>query len=144
MPHDEVTFGLALIGFALLALDAAQRLRAHRSASLTRVTAVVVVSHVACVWAFRFGGSLAAMLDKGVPAFLVFHGALAFLLIATFVREPWRTRAVVFAFVVVCCGAVPAPFRYPELALLRLPVLAIAIAAIAFAASGRRAPRRPA
>jgi hypothetical protein len=138
VPHDDVTFGLALVGFAMLAADASRRFGGARSAALTVTTAAVVAAHVLCVWAFRFDWSLAAMLEKSLAAFVLFHGALLLLLLAAVAREPWRTRGVLAAFAIVCLGAVPAPFRYPELALLRLPVLAIPIAAAVCALRRRR------
>ena len=42
------------------------------------------------------------------------------------------SRLVVAAFAVVCVGALPAPFRYEEIAALRVPVVAVPIAAAAY------------
>lgn len=140
MTHDSLTFGLAIVGFGMLAADAARRSRGRRSAAWTRATAAVVGAHVVCVWAFRFGWSLEVMQRKGIAVAVLFHGAFAALLTAAVVREPWRTTCVWLAFAVVCLGALPAPFRYDEIAVLRLPVLAIAGAAVWTICRRRRRP----
>ena len=139
MPHDALTFGLSLAAFALLALDASLRWRRRRSALLTRLVAVVAAAHIGCVWAFRFGWSAAAMWEKSPFAFVLFHGAAATLGLATVVREPRCSRCVLAAFAIVCAGAVPAPFRYDEIAWLRAPVVGIFVAALSVMLLSRRA-----
>lgn len=129
--HDWITFGLAFLGYAALAADAVRRAAGARSPGPTRLAAAIVLAHVLCVWAFRFDWSLQAMLAKGLGAFALFHGAFAAILAAVLVREPWRSRLVLAAFAVVSLGAVPAPFRYDEIAVLRLPMLAAFGAALA-------------
>jgi hypothetical protein len=130
VPGDSLTFGLAITGFAMLAADAARRARGDCSAAWTRATVVVIGAHVWCVWSFRLGWSIDRMLEKGLPAALLFHGAFTLLVAATFVREPRRSVLVWLGFGIVCLGALPAPFRYAELAVLRLPTAAIAGAAL--------------
>ena len=73
---DSITFGLAFTGYGLLAADASRRFRGQRSVALTRLCAVVIVAHVLCVWALRFGWSFPAMFDKSPFAFVLFHTAL--------------------------------------------------------------------
>jgi hypothetical protein len=51
---------------------------------------------------------------------------------------------VLAAFAIVCAGAVPAPFRYPEIQWLRAPVVAIFVAAVTVMLLPRRADREPA
>ena len=93
MPHDELTFGLALAGYALLAGDAAARSRGRRWRALTLATAVVVAAHVACVWGLRFDWSLDRMLAKGWAGFVLFHSALAAVLAAAGLYvEVWAMR----------------------------------------------------
>ena len=123
MPYDPLTFGLAMLGYALLALDASARARRRRAAALTRVCLVVIVAHVACVWTFRFGWSLNAMWQKSAPGFLLFHGALFLLLSSLLARGKLQDRLLWSGFVIVSAGAVPAPFRYPEIGALRLPMV---------------------
>ncbi|MGE3172116.1 MAG: hypothetical protein AB7O97_05770 [Planctomycetota bacterium] len=136
---DWLTFGLAFVGYVLLAADGARRWRGHRHPALLCAAAAVILAHVTCVWGLRFGGSLDAALAKGWPPFLLFHGALSLIVAAVLVPEPWRTRLALTALAVVTAGALPAPFRYDELALLRLPMLAVAAAAVALAVR----PRKP-
>src|SRR5688572_14414472 len=107
MPHDSTTFGLALVGFALLAADAARRWRGLRSAALTRTTATFVAAHVACVWVFRFDLSFATMWGKSPFGFALFHTALLLVVASAFVRERARDRIVWSAFAIVCVGALP-------------------------------------
>lgn len=141
MPHDELTFGLALAGYALLAGDAAARVLGRRWRALTVATAVVVAAHVACVWGLRFDWSLDRMLAKGWAGFLLFHSALAAVLAAVVLGEPWRTRLVMLAFAVVSAGALAAPFRYPELHWTAVPLFGIAFGAVAVVVVGRRLRR---
>ena len=136
--NDALTFGLSLAAFALLALDASRRWHRRRSALLTRLVFAVAAAHIVCVWAFRFGWSAAEMWQKSAFAFLLFHGAAVVLGVANVVREPRRTVCVLAAFAIVCAGALPAPFRYPEIAWLRAPVVAILVAAVAVMMLPRR------
>ena len=135
---DWITFGLAFAGFVMLAADAARRLCGRRSRALTAAAAGVITAHVCCVWGLRFGWSLTAMLDKGVAAFALFDAAYAAIVTAVFSPEPRCGRLVVAAFAVVCVGALPAPFRYEELAALRVPVVAVPVAAAAYWLRQRR------
>jgi hypothetical protein len=130
MRHDPLTFGLAFVGYALLAVDAALRVRGRCSASRTALAAAVILAHVLCVWTFRFDWSFARMWAKSPAAFLLFHAALLLIVAAVPAREPWRSRLVVAGFAIVCAGALPAPFRYEELALLRVPMVAMFVAAV--------------
>ena len=52
-----------------------------------------------------------------------------------------RDRLVLLAFAIVCVGAIPAPFRYDEIAMLRLPVPGVFVAAVIWVALQRR-PRK--
>ena len=133
MQNDATTFGLAFVGFALLATDAARRWHGHRSTTLTRTTALVVLAHVACVWAFRFDLSFAAMWSKSLFGFVLFHTALLLIVAAVFARDPRRDWFVWSAFAIVSAGALPAPFRYPEIAVLQIPVLAVFATAVGYA-----------
>lgn len=142
--NDALTFGLSLAAFALLALDASLRSRRRRSALLTRLVFAVAAAHIVCVWAFRFGWDAGAMWDKSPFAFVLFHGAAATLGLASVVREPRRSRCVLAAFAIVCAGAVPAPFRYDDIAWMRAPVVGIFTAAAAAMLLPRRTNPEPA
>tara|TARA_R110002094_G_scaffold101533_4_gene101487 strand:- start:539 stop:964 length:426 start_codon:yes stop_codon:yes gene_type:complete len=130
MTADDVTFGLALIGYALLAVQFVCAHTKREARVLAIVTATVVVAHVACVWGLRFDWSLSAMLDKSLPGFVIFHSALLLILLAPAVRGANRAWVTTAAFALVTAGALPAPFRYPELSLLLLPLVAIAATAV--------------
>ena len=130
---DTITFGLAFTGYALLAADASRRVRGQCSAALTNLCALVIVAHVVCVWALRFDWSFRAMFDKSPFAFVLFHAALLSILLAALLAEPVRSRLVITSFAIVSLGAIPAPFRYDEIAVLQIPVLATALAAAWYA-----------
>ena len=63
------------------------------------------------------------MWHKSAFAFVLFHGALLLILGSVLAGERHRSRLVLLAFAIVVIGAVPAPFRYPELAMLQIPVV---------------------
>lgn len=141
MTSDDLTFGLAIVGYALLAADFALEHRSGSHRSLGWLTLLVVFAHVVCVWAFRFEWSLQRMLDKSLAGFLLFHGALLAIVAARFSAGTRRRAITTGAFALVTAGAVPAPLRYPELSLLTLPVFAIAVGGIAVAVQGARRRR---
>ena len=135
MTANDWTFGLALIGYAMLGVDFVRQHARQATGWLSAATALVVVAHVVCVWALRFDWSLTRMLEKSLAGFLIFHTALL-LIVAAPLMQKRRRLTTSLAFALVTAGALPAPFRYPELSLLLLPVLAIALASIVFAVRG--------
>lgn len=137
MTADDWTFGLAMIGYGLLGADLVCQHTRRPCRPLSAAVALVVLCHVVCVWHFRFDWSLASMIEKSLVGALLFHSALLAILAAPLLHHR-RRPITTFAFTLVTVGAVPAPLRYPELGLLMLPVLTIAIASIAGAAMGRR------
>lgn len=142
MDENAITFGLAALGYLLLAKDAALRIAGRRWPLLGAATALIVGTHVALVWALRFEWSFAHAWEKGAPAFLIFHGALLLILAAPFTAARVRDRLVWSAFAIVSLGALPAPFLYRELRLLAIPLLAafVGVATTLFVAR-RRGPR---
>lgn len=141
MDQDAVTFGLAGVGYLLLAKDAALRLVGRRWPALGLFTTVVVLAHVGLVWALRFEWSLEKAWEKSPPAFLIFHGALVLVALAPFATGSTRDRVTWIAFAVVSAGALPAPFRYPELGLLAIPLLAAFCGVVGVLIIRRRASR---
>ncbi len=123
--RTTITFGLAYLGYALLCVDVVRRAVGHRGRAWTFVLAAVVTAHVACVWLWRFEGSLQRALDKSIVGFVIFHTALLLILAGSVLRAPWSTRVLVAAFVVVSSGALPAPFRYDEIRILAIPMFAL-------------------
>jgi hypothetical protein len=125
MPErDLVTFGLAYLGYLLLCFTVVRRARGGGGRLPAFATAIVVLAHVSCVWAWRFEGSLRQALDKSIPGFVVFHSALLLILLGTILPSRWSTRSLVLAFAVVSAGALPAPFRYDEIRILAVPMFA--------------------
>lgn len=141
MTANDWTFGLALIGYALLGADFARQHARRASGWLSAATVVVVVAHVLCVWGLRFDWSPTRMLEKSLPGILIFHSALLLIVFAPLSHKR-RRLATSVAFALVTAGALPAPFRYPELSVLLLPVVAIALVSICCAVAGARAAGR--
>ncbi len=136
--EDAITFGLAWLGYALLASDFARRARGRRDARVSALTALVAIVHVACVYVFRFDGSVLAAWQKSAAGFVIFHSALLTIVLAPMVFEPWRTRMVFVSFGVVSFGGLGAPFRYPELGVLAIPLFTVFGVALVFAWRGRK------
>jgi hypothetical protein len=138
MTANDVTFGLALIGYVLLAIQLVRVHAKRETRGLAITTATVVTAHVACVWGLRFEWSLTRMLDKSLPGFVLFHTALLLILIAPMLRGKHCVRITTAAFLLVTAGALPAPFRYPELSLLLWPLVVIATTATSFVIATHR------
>jgi hypothetical protein len=132
------TFLLAAIGYAGLALTAV--IAAHRAvpAALLRLVAVIIASHVALVWAFRYEGQLGQATRNGYFGFLVFHTALLAVVGSVFVADRLARRLVIAAFGIVTIGAVGAVFRYEEVAMYRVPVILCAILGVGGLLHGHR------
>lgn len=137
MTADDVTFGLALIGYALLSADFARQHTGRSSTPHSVATATVVTAHVLCVWGLRFDWSVAQMWQKSVAGFLLFHSALLLIVAIPALRDR-RRPATNAAFALVTAGALPAPFRYPELSLSALPLFAIAALSLGCVIRARR------
>jgi hypothetical protein len=113
---------------------------------VTVAAAVVAVIHVGLVWGLRFGWSLNYALEKSIPGFVIFHTALAIIVTAALVREPWAGRLTYLAFPVVTAGAAGAAFRYDYVAGYRLPLLAafgvvVVLAGVGILRASAAAPR---
>lgn len=132
MNLDDLTFGLAGVGYVLLAKDTALRVLGRRWNWLGIVTSKVVVAHVLLVWALRFDWSPSYAWNKSPAAFLLFHTAFALIVVAPMLRDRLRDRLTKATFCVVSLGVLPAPFRYPEISMLGLPMIAtfLAVAAV--------------
>ena len=124
---EQLTFALAPLGYAGLAFCAVMAV--HRSTPLTtwRVVAVIIVAHVALVWHVRYGWQFSEATRNGYGGFLLFHTALAAIVISTMVDEALRRKLLVAAFLVVTLGASAAVYRYDVVATYRYPVHAISI-----------------
>ena len=122
-----ITFLLAIIGYVGLTTVVVHSLRRPMPWMLWRGVALVIVVHVAMVWAFRFHGDFSLAVRNGYAGFAMFHAALLIILVSTFVREHIARRLVQVAFVIVTLGALGASFLYEVVAIYRIPVLLCAV-----------------
>lgn len=154
---DILTFGLAILAYGLLNLALGVvlpargpapgllgRLRA-RPAELWAGLATLAVLHAGCVWHFRFGWDPREALERGLPVFLAFHGAV--LLIgagALWPGRPGRGRAASLglAWLLVAPSAAPAPWvhreRIPGILWLLVPVLLLTLLGLLYLGSALR------
>lgn len=139
-----MTFALAVAGYAGLTAAVILYARGRAHPLLWRLTTAVIVLHVLLVWSERYEWRLAAATRNGYAGFVVFHAALAWILVASFRPPRQAALASVPAFAIVTVGAVGAVFRYAEVAPYRWVVLALALAgAAALATVAARRWRRP-
>lgn len=150
-----ITFGLAMVAYTLLQIVLGAILQptegwgrfAQRHAAWTWALWVFAVAHAACVWTFRFDWDFGFAIDKGIPVFLAFHGALLLMtaLAVTAHRDIGpRKAAILLAWFLVASSAVVAPFKYPELSGLKGPVIALTVLGVAIVVAWwRRRQRLP-
>lgn len=124
---EFITFLLAPIAYAGLAIAAVRAVQQRPSPLLQRAVAAVAVAHVALVWSVRYHGQLSEATRNGYPGFLIFHTALV-AIVGAAVAAPWMARRLlVGAFAVVTLGALGAVFRYEVVAVYQIPVMLIAV-----------------
>ena len=127
---ESVTFFLAVAGYA--GLSAASVLAGLGPGRLrpwfVRVSAFVVVAHVAMVWAVRYRWSVELATRNGWAPFFIFHTALALIVAAAFAPARVVQRFLWPAFAAVSLGALGAVFTYDVVAHYRFPVIVLAIA----------------
>jgi uncharacterized membrane protein len=128
---EVITFLLAPIGYAGLALTAVLSARGRMSVPAWRVVALVIVVHVLLVWTVRYEWQFAEATRNGYAGFILFHGALLAIVSSLFMA-PSRARVPIIAsFFVVTAGALGAVFLYDVVKLYRIPVIAFALAGMA-------------
>lgn len=125
-----ITFLLAMAGYAGLTTVLLLSLRVRLPTFLWRGVACVILAHVIMVWAFRYHGDVSLALRNGPAGFLMFHGALAMVLISLFTSERLSKVLIRLSFVIVTMGAIGATFLYDVVAVYRIPVLTCALAGI--------------
>jgi len=136
---DVIAFALAVIGYAGLTVTAIRAAYGSLPMALWRATVLVIVVHTFLIWHVRYEWSFATATRNGYAGFLIFHGALLAIVWSAVASEPLQSRLVWVSFVVVTLGAVGAVFRYDEVAVYRLPVLALgAVGVAALLAAARR------
>lgn len=124
---EFVTFLLAPIAYAGLAVAAVQANRERSSPTLRRSVAAVALAHVTLVWSVRYGGQLSVATRNGYSGFLLFHTALVAIVASAFVAERVARRLLVTAFGVVTLGALGAVFVEDVVSIYRVPVVLTAI-----------------
>jgi hypothetical protein len=90
----------------------------------------IVAVHVLFVWMFRFEWDWARATRNGYAGFTIFHVALLLIVMAPLLRAPFSTLALRSAFLIATAGALGAVFRYDEVAVYRIPVIAGAAAGV--------------
>jgi hypothetical protein len=123
-----VTFFLAIVGYAGLTVVVLLALRGKIPRLLWRSIAAVITAHVIMVWTFRYHWQFDLAVRNGYAGFIMFHGALAMILLSTVARERVSRVLIQTSFVVVSLGAVGASFLYDVVAYYRVPVVACALA----------------
>jgi hypothetical protein len=124
---EFVTFLLAPIAYAGLAVAAVQANRGRPSPTLRRGVAVVALAHVTLVWIVRYGGQLSVATRNGYAGFLLFHAVLLTIVASAFAAERIARPLLVAAFGVVTLGALGAVFAEDVVAIYRVPVILTAI-----------------
>ena len=124
---ESLTFLLAVIGYAGLTTTAVFAAAGRPSQWLWRLTAAVIVAHVALVWTVRYGWRLDAATQNGYAVFVVFHGALALILVSLVTPARLARQLVWLAWGIVTLGAVGAVFSDPAVSIYRIPIILLAL-----------------
>jgi hypothetical protein len=124
---EQLTFALAPLGYAGLAFCTVMAVYRTTPLTLWRIVVLIIAAHVTLVWHVRYGWQFSEATRNGYAGFLLFHGALAGIVVATVVGESMRRRLLVASFLVVTLGASAAVYRYDVVATYRYPVHAISI-----------------
>jgi hypothetical protein len=135
---EFITFFLAPIAYAGLALAAVRASRGRPSPMLRRAVAAIALAHVALVWTVRYNGQLSEATRNGYAGFLLFHGVLLAIVVSAFAGDRLARPLLVAAFGVVTLGAVGAVFAEPVVAIYRVPVILIAIGGVVGLLRARR------
>jgi hypothetical protein len=124
---ESLTFLLAMIGYAGLAASTVAATAGARIAPrLTRATGAVVCAHVLMVWFVRYHWRIDLATRNGFGGFAIFHIALIFIVLASFVSQRTARVLLWIAFPVVTLGATAAVFSEAVVAVYRIPVFAVA------------------
>lgn len=141
MTLETLTFALAPLGYAGLALCAGLAVHRRTPLGLWRLVAAVIAVHVVLVWHVRYEWQFSEATRNGYGGFLLFHTALLAIVASTMVAEAMRRRLIVAAFLVVTLGASAAVYRYDVVAMYRYPVhltSLLGLGSFAFAWNRRR------
>lgn len=123
-----ITFLLAIMGYAGLTVTLLVSLKRKVPFQFWRIIVVIILIHVAMVWAYRYNWQYSLAVRNGYIGFLIFHSALCIILISLFVNEKATKILVQISFVLITTGAVGASFKYDVAEVYRVPVILIASA----------------
>ncbi|MGQ0648357.1 MAG: hypothetical protein ACT4P7_12380 [Gemmatimonadaceae bacterium] len=124
---EQVTFLLALVGYAGLTFTAVRSALGTLPRGLWRGVVLVIVLHVLLVWTVRYEWRLGEATRNGFGGFVLFHGALIAILASTVLSERVARVLIWAAFFVVSAGVIGATLRYDVVAVYRIPVLLVAL-----------------
>ena len=86
-----ITFLLAITGYVGLTTVVVLTLRGQHPTALWRAIALIILVHVLMVWIYRYDWQFDLAVRNGYTGFVIFHTALALILISTFVNTILRT-----------------------------------------------------
>lgn len=118
-----ITFLLAIIGYVGLTIVVVLTLREQHPITLWRAITLIILVHVLMVWIYRYDWQLDLAVRNGYTGFVIFHTALALILISTFVNKYLSQKLLHISFVVVTMGATGASLRYDEVSMYRFIVI---------------------
>ena len=132
MTLENLTFLLAFLGYLGLSANLALNARGTFSRPAIALVAVIAVTHVYLVWAFRYDWQFAMAVRNGYAGFFIFHSALLAIVAAALAPPAICRPLIALTFLVVTVGASGAVFRYDVVSIYRVPVLINAGVGMAF------------
>ena len=118
-----ITFLLAITGYVGLTTVVILTLRRQHPITLWRIVTLIILAHVLMVWIYRYDWQLDLAVRNGYTGFVIFHTALALILISTFVNKYLSQKLIHLSFIVVTTGATGASLRYDEVSMYRFIVI---------------------
>jgi len=143
---DTLTFALAMAGYLGLALSSVLIVHGRLGVRFWQLVTAIIVAHVLMVWWVRYGWDPAQATRRGPAGFIVFHSALAMVLLSLRASEKFRRNLILLSFAIVTIGALGATARDSSVAMYRVPVAATSLLGLAGITAGivrrRRTVRR--
>ena len=120
---ESMTFALAAVGYLGLTASAVAMTHGRAPMRFFRFVVAIISLHVALVWHVRYGWSIAQATRNGYVGFVLFHSALAALVIAAVARGPITRVLILMSFGLVTLGALGAVFMDEAAATWRVPII---------------------
>lgn len=120
---QPITFPLAYAAYLMLCGQTLLHLRARGPRWLSVLLAVTATTHVALVWHHSFDWSVRHAWSGSPAALLIFHTALALIIVAALTPAPWSGRLTILAWPIVTLGATGAVLRREVVAHYFWPVV---------------------